>query len=148
MPSGSFLSVGYSSPLMLAFRGGGDKKKVEHVIQNPGTEHGWRRFARFLWYRSGLVCRFSVHALGRRRPMFRRSEDLAADSSGIGFRSIPFGRFHFRKGDVAPSGRLRSMFHDSSALVALYRAIEQSPLAGGCFPDGLGGGARRPGHGP
>jgi hypothetical protein len=52
--------------------------------------------------------------------MFRCPEDLAADSSGIGFSSIPFGRFHSRKGDMAPSGWLRRMFRDCSALVGFY----------------------------
>jgi hypothetical protein len=49
---------------------------------------------------------------------------LAEDSSDIGIRSIPHRSFHFRKGDMAPSGWLRRMFHDCSALVAFYRAIE------------------------
>jgi hypothetical protein len=56
--------------------------------------------------------------------MFRRPEDLAEDSSGIGIRFISHGRFDFREGDMAASGWLRRMFHDCSALVAFYRAIE------------------------
>ena len=130
MPSGSSLSAGFSRPSMLAIRGGGDQER--DGTRDPKFWHRTRlaqvRAVSRCW--SGLVCRFSVHALGRRRPMFRCPEDLAADSSDIGLRSIPFGRFHFRKGDMAPSGWLRRVFHDSSALVALYRAVEQSSLAG------------------
>jgi hypothetical protein len=120
---------------------------MEHVIQNSGTEHGWRRFARLLgaslaWF---FVSLFTLWAVAALCFDVRR---IWLNSSGIGFRSIPFGRFHFRKGDMTPSGWLRRMFHDSSVLVAFYRAIEQSRLAGGCFSDGLGGGARRPGNNP
>jgi len=93
------------------------------MAQIRQVSRGWSR----------MVSRFAVHLLGLRRPLFRRSERLAALSGRIGLRPLPFGQPLVRKATMAPPGNLRRMFHDRSALVAFSRAIEQSSVASRCF---------------